>query len=107
MYGLRLERRAHTTFRRDNKTNRKTSVKEDVKELSALWFRGGSWRQRSQLRGLTLRSPFKSYKVVKTNQMSLGKSHGKRFVSFSKGVTHNDCMLLREVMYTVDHKLHT
>ena len=76
MYVLRLERRAHTTFRRDNKTNRKTSVKEDVKELSALWFRGGSWRQRSQLRGLTLRSPFKSYKVVKTNQMSLGKSPG-------------------------------
>ena len=82
-------------------------MKEDVKELSALWSRGGSWRQRSQLRGLTLRSPFKSYKVVKTNQMSLGKSRGKRFVSFSKGVTHNDCMLLREVMYTVDHKLHT
>ena len=107
MYGLRLERRAHTTFRRGNKTNRKTSVKEDIKEQSALWSRGGSWRQRSQLRALTLRSPFKSYKVVKTNQMSLGKSRGKRFVSFSKGVTHNDCTLLRGVLYTVDHKLHT
>ena len=66
-------------------------MKEEARELSALWSRGGSWRQRSEVRGLTLRSPFKSYKVVKTNQMSLGKSCSKRFASFSfsKGVTHN------------------